>query len=103
MLESIRQQTLDVLTTLIAHLPNVLGGLLLVLAGWLLARFLRMVITRLIQTLNRFLDRQFHRAGGALARGGWTIRQRGRAGAGGDHARAGPAGDHHPPLVPGHV
>jgi hypothetical protein len=34
MLESIRQQTLDVLTTLIAHLPNVLGGLLLVLAGW---------------------------------------------------------------------
>jgi hypothetical protein len=60
MLESIRQQTLDVLSTLIAHLPNVLGGLLLVLAGWLLARFLRMVITRLMQTLNRFLDRQFN-------------------------------------------
>jgi Conserved TM helix len=60
MLESIRQQTLDVLTTLIAHLPNVLGALLLVLAGWLLARFLRMVITRLIHALNHLLDRQFH-------------------------------------------
>ncbi|MDO8273117.1 MAG: hypothetical protein Q7U82_14580 [Gammaproteobacteria bacterium] len=60
MLESIRQQTLDVLTTLIAHLPNVFGGLLLVLAGWLLARFLRMVITRLIHALNHVLDRQFH-------------------------------------------
>ena len=60
MLESIQKQTLDVLTAIIAHVPHVVGGLLLVLAGWLLARFLRMVITRLIRALNHFLDRQFH-------------------------------------------
>lgn len=60
MFESIQQQTMDVLSTIIAHLPNVLGALLLLIAGWLLARFLRMVITRLIRTLNALLDRQLH-------------------------------------------
>lgn len=60
MLESIQKQTLDVLTAIIAHVPHVVGGLLLVLAGWLLARFLRLVITRLIHTLNNLLDRQLH-------------------------------------------
>lgn len=58
MLESIRQQTLDVFSTIIDHLPNVIGAILLLVAGWLLARFLRLVITRLIRTLNGLLDRQ---------------------------------------------
>ncbi|KJS08002.1 MAG: hypothetical protein VR73_07310 [Gammaproteobacteria bacterium BRH_c0] len=60
MLESIQKQILDVLNTIINHVPHVVGGLLLVLAGWLLARFLRLVITRLIRTLNHLLDRQLH-------------------------------------------
>ncbi|MDP1932966.1 MAG: hypothetical protein Q8L60_16060 [Gammaproteobacteria bacterium] len=58
MLESIRLQTLDVLTAIVAQLPNVVGGILLLLVGWLLARFFRLVITRLIRTLNHLLDRQ---------------------------------------------
>jgi hypothetical protein len=58
MFESIQQQTMDVLSAIIAHLPNVIGAVLLLIAGWLLARFLRMVITRLIRTLNGLLDRQ---------------------------------------------
>lgn len=60
MLASIQQQTMDVFSTIIEHLPNVIGGILLLLAGWLLARFLRLVITRLIRTLNGLLDRQLH-------------------------------------------
>lgn len=58
MFESIHQQTMDVLSTIVAHLPNVLGAILLLMAGWLLARFLRMVITRLIRSLNALLDKQ---------------------------------------------
>ncbi|HLS97378.1 MAG: hypothetical protein RBR91_10920 [Porticoccaceae bacterium] len=60
MLETIEQQTLAVLGTLVAYLPNLLGGVLVVVAGWLLARFLRLVITRLIRTLNHLLGRQLH-------------------------------------------
>ena len=60
MLETIEQQTLAVLTTLIAYLPSLMGGVLVVIGGWLLARFLRLVITRLIQTLNHLLGRQLH-------------------------------------------
>ncbi len=60
MLASIQQQTMDVFSTIIDHLPNVIGGVLLLIAGWLLARFLRLVITRLIRTLNGLLDRQLH-------------------------------------------
>jgi hypothetical protein len=60
MFESIESQTMEVLSAIIARLPSVLGGVLLLLAGWLLARFLRMVITRLIRSLNALLGRQFH-------------------------------------------
>ncbi|MDP3516944.1 MAG: hypothetical protein Q8S94_07235 [Pseudohongiella sp.] len=60
MFESIQLQTMEVLSTIIAHLPNVIGSLFLLIAGWLLARFLRMVITRLIRTLNGLLDKQLH-------------------------------------------
>lgn len=59
MFESIELQTMAVLTTIIERLPSALGGLLLLLAGWLLARFLRMAITRLIRSLNALLGRQF--------------------------------------------
>jgi hypothetical protein len=58
MLEAIQQQTMEVFSTIIDHLPNVIGGILLLLAGWLLARFLRMVVTRFIRTLNGLLDKQ---------------------------------------------
>lgn len=58
MFESIQQQTMEVLSTIIAHLPNVIGAILLLIAGWLLARFLRMVIIRLIRSLNALLDKQ---------------------------------------------
>lgn len=60
MFESIELQTMEVLSAIIERLPSALGGLLLLLAGWLLARFLRMVITRLIRSLNGLLGRQFH-------------------------------------------
>jgi hypothetical protein len=60
MFESIESQTMEVLSAIIARLPSALGGVLLLLAGWLLARFLRMVITRLIRSLNALLGRQLH-------------------------------------------
>lgn len=60
MFESIELQTMAVLSVIIERLPSALGGLLLLLAGWLLARFLRMVITRLIRSLNGLLGRQLH-------------------------------------------
>jgi hypothetical protein len=59
MFESIELQTMAVLSTIVERLPSVLGGVLLLVAGWLLARFLRMVITRLIRSLNGLLGRQF--------------------------------------------
>ena len=59
MLESIQQQILDILTAVIVYIPNLVGGLLLLLAGWLLARFLHLLVTRFIRTLNHLLDRQF--------------------------------------------
>lgn len=59
MLESIQQQILDTLTAVVVHIPNLVGGLLLLLAGWLLARFFHLLVTRFIRTLNHLLDRQF--------------------------------------------
>lgn len=60
MYESIQQQTMNVMAAIIAHLPNVIGGILLLLVGWMLARFLRMIIARLIRAMNHLLDRQLH-------------------------------------------
>lgn len=64
MLETAQRQTLDVLDTIIAYLPGLAGGILVLLGGWLLARLLRLLLGRLIQTLNLLLQRSvLHRAG----------------------------------------
>ena len=68
MFESIQQQTLDVLSAIIEHLPNVLGAIVLLFAGWLLARFLQMVITRLVRSLNTLLGKQLHGSARHLVR-----------------------------------
>ncbi|MDP2286210.1 MAG: hypothetical protein Q8L06_18870, partial [Pseudohongiella sp.] len=60
MFESIQLQTMEVLSTIIAHLPNVIGSLFLLIAGWLVAGFLRMVISRLIRTVYGLIDKQLH-------------------------------------------
>ena len=60
MLETVKQEATNVLTTVIALLPDILGALIMLLIGWLLARFLRMVTTRLTRTLNTLLAGRFH-------------------------------------------
>ncbi len=57
MLETARGQTLDVLEAIIGYLPGLLGGAVVLLVGWLLARLLRLLLARLIQTLNLVLNR----------------------------------------------
>lgn len=47
----------DVINQIIAQLPGILGALLLLLAGWLLARVVRSVTIKLLNLLNRFLER----------------------------------------------
>ena len=48
---------LTTLNDLIARLPSVFGALLILLFGWLLARFVRSLATRLLNLLNRTMDR----------------------------------------------
>lgn len=45
------------LTELVARLPSLFGALLLLLLGWLLARFVRSLALRLLNLLNRSMDR----------------------------------------------
>lgn len=55
------QQTKDTMLSSfsdgVQHLPNIAGALLLLLAGWLVARLVYLVVTRLLEFLNRFLER----------------------------------------------
>lgn len=60
MLETIKLEITNVITTIIALLPNLIGAMVLLLIGWLLARFLRMVTTRLTRSLNNILDGRFY-------------------------------------------
>lgn len=59
MLDAIEHETRNVIHTVIALLPDIAGALLLLLVGWLLARFLRMLTTRLIRSLNQLLAGRF--------------------------------------------
>lgn len=56
----------DLLAALIAYAPNVLGAILLVLAGWVLARVVRAATNRLGDGANRMLGRLLRR--GRMAR-----------------------------------
>lgn len=43
--------------SIVTHLPGILSALLLLLAGWLLARLVHGITTRALQALNRLLER----------------------------------------------
>lgn len=55
------QQSEEALTSsineIIQHLPNIAGALILLILGWLVARFVQVATVKLLNYLNRFLDR----------------------------------------------
>jgi small-conductance mechanosensitive channel len=55
------QQSEEALTSsineIIQHLPNIAGALILLILGWLVARFVQVATIKLLNYLNRFLDR----------------------------------------------
>lgn len=55
MFDAIEQETQQVITTVVALIPDLFGALILLLIGWLLAGFLKLVVSRLIQSINHFL------------------------------------------------
>jgi small-conductance mechanosensitive channel len=57
MVDDIRAQLAASASAFIAYLPDLLAGLTLLVAGWLLARILRLVTERSARGLNRLLDR----------------------------------------------
>lgn len=63
--EGLSTTATQMLATLISYLPNLLGAVLLLLAGWVIARLLRVGIQRAGDGINRLLDR-FLRAGSLL-------------------------------------
>jgi len=70
---------------------------------WLQINLLTAFLAAAVVGLFENTIAQGHRPGHAVAGGRRPVRQHRRAGAGGDHAGPGPAGDHYPPLVHGHV
>ncbi len=46
----------ETISAIISHLPSVLGGLLLVVVGWLLAKIARLIIIRLVRFMERGLQ-----------------------------------------------
>ncbi|MAT51304.1 MAG: hypothetical protein CMK32_09005 [Porticoccaceae bacterium] len=60
MLETIEKQSLEVLATVIALLPSLAGAVLVVIAGWILARILRLIVGRIIHSVNHLLDRRLN-------------------------------------------
>lgn len=55
--DGLRASAGGLLDTMVGYLPNLIGALLLLLVGWLLARVVRAVAGRLGETVNRILDR----------------------------------------------
>lgn len=60
--ESLRFSTTDLLDAIVAYLPSLIGAVLLLLFGWLLARLVRAVTGRLGETVNRLLNRIMRRS-----------------------------------------
>ena len=56
-LQILRDRLTDITTRLIAHLPEILAALLILLAGWLIGRWLRRLTVGLGERLYRRLDR----------------------------------------------
>ncbi|MCP5017361.1 MAG: hypothetical protein GY938_19140 [Ketobacter sp.] len=60
MLETIKLQTVEVFNTVVALLPTFAGALALLLLGWILARFLKLLTIRLTGSFNNLLARRFY-------------------------------------------
>jgi len=55
-LSNIKQVSVDLLRDFIAYLPNLAGAVLLLAAGWLLAKLLKMGTVRISAGVNSLLD-----------------------------------------------
>jgi small-conductance mechanosensitive channel len=55
-LDRVRQSLLDLASAFIAYLPDLLFAIILLVIGWLLARFLRASATRINNYVNRLLE-----------------------------------------------
>lgn len=60
MLDTIKLETMNVINSIITLIPAFAGALVLLLCGWLLARFLRLMTTRLARSFNNLLSRRFY-------------------------------------------
>jgi Mechanosensitive ion channel, conserved TM helix len=59
MLESLKQEVTNAMTSVVQQLPDILGALVMLFLGWLLARFLRMAVIHLIRVLNTLFAGRF--------------------------------------------
>lgn len=55
--QQLKDTMVSTLNDAIQHLPNIAGALLLLVAGWLIARLVHLVTIKLLDFLNRFLER----------------------------------------------
>lgn len=65
-LDGLRASAANLLDTMVGYLPNLIGAVLLLLLGWMLARLVRAAAGRLGNAVNRLLDRLMRR--GSLTR-----------------------------------
>ncbi len=61
--DGLRASGANLLDTMLGYLPNLIGALLLLLFGWILARLVRAATGRLGDAVNRLLDRLMRRGG----------------------------------------
>jgi hypothetical protein len=55
MLDAMRQEAQQVITSVVALIPGLFGAIILLLIGWLLASFLKMLVSRITHSINHFL------------------------------------------------
>lgn len=59
MYESVESELRELFSIVLSTLPELIGATLLILIGWLLGKFLRMVIVRIIRSFNHFFAGRF--------------------------------------------
>lgn len=55
MFDAIKQEAQQVLSSVVALIPELFGAIVLLLIGWLLASFLKLLVTRITHSINHFL------------------------------------------------
>jgi len=67
MLDAMRQEAQQVITSVVALIPGLFGAIILLLIGWLLASFLKMLVSRITHSINHFLREYYSAPAGKLS------------------------------------